>query len=204
MQLALLQEPIPSPRNQDQDYKAINFNIDNAVTLWIELKRAYLQMRGVTQGKKTRALPLTTNRDVLQLATKWSRELSKSKGNKDRDKSERARWKAGMDEVSRLTKGADPEAVYVGNESFWQDHTRRLAIYLESRKVRPSKWQLVKESISESLNELPDRLARGGATVGEGAKKAASFFADPIKLILLGIGGAIVLPPVISAVRGKK
>lgn len=101
-----------------------------------------------------------------------------------------------------MSKGLSPNEVYPENERFWQACTRRVAIYLESRKVKPSAWTLAVEAVSEALLEAP-------RTVGRATGKAVGCFGkllgSPLKLILgivgVAVGAAIVLPPLMRAAR---
>ncbi len=133
------------------------------MTLWVELKRAYGELRGADVGPNRKLMPRTTNADVLQLAERWTKELrkAKDKGSYSRAKAE---WQECLDDVARFTNGADPKAAYAQNLRFWQHYTARLAIHLESVKGLPSKWDLVAESVGrEHLRAAGARRATSRA-----------------------------------------
>jgi hypothetical protein len=162
--------------------------------LWLELKRRYVALRGSTPGPHSKAIPKTTNRDVLLLGTRWTVEATRARGEEARDQSERARWRASLAEVERMADASRPDAEYRANASFW-DASNPLAFYLESLKMRPSRWQLARESIAESVHELPATLAAAGSAATAAARR---FLGDPLKLAAVVLGAAIVIPAVLS------
>lgn len=172
----------------------IDIRAANHLDLWLELKRRYVALRGSTPGTNGKAVPKTTNRDVLLLATRWTVELAKVQGNEERDRSERKRWREILATIERAADDRVPSAVYSGNTAFW-DGSNRLAIYLESLKLRPSRWQLGSEAVVEAVQDLPTALSHAGAaTVGA----VGRLLADPIKVGAVALGAAIAIPLLLS------
>jgi hypothetical protein len=168
----------------------IEVSAANHVDLWLELKRRYLALRGGAPGPQGRSIPRTTGHDVLDLATRWTVELMKARGDEARDRSERQRWKECLAEIDRRVDAADPGREYPANPAFW-DASNRMAIYLESQKLRPSRWQLVRESLAESARDLPATLATASSATAAAARR---FLGDPLKLAALVVGAAVVVP----------
>lgn len=199
--IGALQEP-PAVRNQaaTPPGAAPKLNVVNgdAVAQWVELKEAYLELRGSTAGKHGKAIPKTTHADVMQIATAWTAELKKVSPRADYERSEHERWKACAAKVAALYDKPNPNAEYADNEHFWQECTKRLSIYLQARKVVPSKWELAVESVVEAVAELPQVV---GGAVKSTASAAAKVIKDPAKLAAVLLGAAILLPPVIRAFR---
>jgi len=194
---------LPMPRNAPDapppEVPVLTIQSGDAVRLWVELKKTYVAMRGSDPDRSGKAVPRTTNADIKQLAARWSHELSKSKRPKlDADKSTRTEWAACLAEVEHLTAGVDPNSTYAKNEKFWQVYTKRLAVYLESLKVVPSRWELATAAIKEAVVELPETMGRATRAT---ASAAASLVKDPAKLAAVLLGGALLLPPVIRAFR---
>lgn len=170
----------------------------NTVSLWTELKERFKGLRGEDRGANKKPIPRTTVADVKLLATRWSTELMKVRAENDSDRSEHSRWAQCLDEVREKSKGLDGKAIYPGNEHFWQKCTLRVAIYLESRKVRPSRWTLIRESVGEAIAEVPTVAGRATKATAE---VAASLIRDPAKFAAVLLGGAILIPPLIRAFR---
>jgi hypothetical protein len=180
--------------------EALVVEADSATTQWIELKKRCLALRGEFAGKNGKAIPRTTNHDILQLATMWTGELGRVSIDEDRDRSEKARWQACLEEVAASVDPKAPDAEYPHNEVFWSA-SRRLAIYLESRKMRPSKWSLLASSVKEAIAEVPGTLGRAGRSA---AGATARVLTDPVKLAMMlvgAVGVAIILPPILASVR---
>ncbi len=173
----------------------------DAVVRWSKLKQMYLKARGGRPGSDNKTIPLTTNADVIQLATLWSREVQKVTPRSEGDRSEHKRWKACMDQVAKRANPSKPDDRFPGNEQFWQQCTARLAIYLESRKVVPSEWALFKEALVESIAEVPGTFGRAGQAAVGVASDAASAVGRPATAALAILGGVLLLPPIIRAVR---
>ena len=194
--------PTELPRNAPPEPKAIIAKEKDAVRRWISLKKRYIKARGASVGGNNKMVPHTTNADVKQLATLWSNEVKKVKPRSDDERSEHKRWQACVDKVAKLADTSKPDERYSDNEHFWQRCTSRLAIYLESRKVVPSEWELFKEAFVESLAEVPGTIGNAGlatANVVGGAAKAV--LSKPAMAAMAILGGVLLLPPIIRAVR---
>jgi hypothetical protein len=184
----------PHVRKPGHAPSPIDIQADSHTDLWLELKRRYLAVRGSIAGTNGKAIPRTTNRDVLLLATRWTTELTKTRGDAASDRSERKRWRTSLAEVERLADDKQPDREYAANASFW-DASNRLAIYLESLKMRPGRWQLAWEAISESVRELPSTISDASATTAAAARR---FLSDPLKLGAVVLGAAIIMPALLS------
>lgn len=192
--------PLPARNQAAPNAPTPKLNVVNgdAVAQWVELKETYVKLRGFTVGKNRKAIPKTTHADVMQLATAWTNELKKVSPRADYERTEHELWKKCTEKVASLYDKDNPSAEYPDNEQFWQVCTSRLAIYLNARKVVPSKWELFVESVVEAVAEVPATVGRATkATAGA----AARVIKDPAKLAALMLGAAILLPPVIRAFR---
>jgi len=176
-----------------------------------KLRSYYITARGsdVVAGV---AIPRTTNADVKQLATLWAHEVNKVSPKDADDRRHLVRWAACM---NRVAAAADPNAMgspYPHNSEFWQECTRRTAIWLNARKVVPSKWTLALDATVESLKELPDAIGGAGRYAGGKVGGAFGWIGDKLgdastavkwTLILGGaaLTAAVVVPPIVRAVR---
>jgi len=179
---------------------------------WVQLKQMYKAKRGSFAGKFGLAVPYATNGDVALLVKWWDnelrRELMRNLFANDQSPSSVKQWYEHKAKIDKHIAGADKTAVYPENDWFWDEATKRLAIYLQSRKAIPSRSELMIDAIGETVVEH-------GQAVKELAKDAASTVTDAGKefvstlkkgaLILGGIvGAAVVLPPVIRAFRDDR
>jgi hypothetical protein len=184
-------------RNQASDpIPTLDLQTQDAVKQWVELKQAYLALRGAKEGKNHKPVPRTTHHDVMQIATAWTRELRKVEPRNDHERTEHGRWKSCADQVAARYNKQTPGAEYPENERFWQECTARLAVYLEGRKIVPSSWELLVESVFEAIAEVPATIGRAGREVASGA---SSLLEQPGKLAAVLIGSVIVLPPLVRA-----
>jgi hypothetical protein len=190
------------PRNAPPEPRAVIAKEKDAVRRWVALKKLYIKARGGAIGANNKMIPHTTNADVKQLATLWSNEVKKVKARSDDERSEHKRWQACVDKVAKLADASKPDERYSDNEHFWQHCTARLAIYLESRKVVPSEWELFKEAFVESLAEVPSTIGRAGvATAGAVGNAASAVLSKPAMAAMAILGGVLLVPPIIRAVR---
>jgi len=94
-------------------------------------------------------------------------------------------------------RGADPAAIFSENEWFWKEATYRAASYLDALAFVPTHFELITESVTETIKEHKERIKDALDKTDDllsMVKKGA--------LILAGvIGAAIVIPPVIRAFR---
>lgn len=126
-------------------------------------------------------------------------ELGKVKPRRDTEETEHARWRDCADLVTKTADKAKANEVYPDNQRFWAC-TKRLAIYLQARKVVPSRWRLFTESLTEAIAEVPQVVSRATRAA---ADTAAGLLADPARLAAVLLGAAVLLPPLIRAWRGR-
>lgn len=117
-----------------------------------------------------RTIPRTTNADVVALADYWTKQLGDVKDIFGTDYVTKV-WRAATADVDQLARhAADPSAVYAKNNAFWRALSST-AIHVAVADEAPSKWDLAKESIKDSIVHLPD-------TLGAAASKTADVLAD--------------------------
>src|SRR5262249_31077386 len=96
----------------------------------------------------------------------------------------------------QLAEGADLDRAYPQNEGFW-DATGSLAIYLDSTRNLPSRWELVVESVAESIEELPGTVGHGAASaaraVVKGGGRLLGSLAAPLVIGALAVGAILLL-----------
>ena len=172
------------------------------VRQWAAMKQTYVAKRGSDAGRNRKAIPRTTNADIRQLTNYWHgeylRELLTNPKALDKDLASRKRWIDSKRKLDRQLAKADKNALYVENEWFWQEASRRIAIYLESRKAIPARAELFVDAVSESVSEQVE-------AVKDAAEKAGKDAWEAIKTGALILGGltaaAIVIPPIIRALN---
>jgi hypothetical protein len=84
-----------------------------------------------------------------------------------------ARWRAATVDVDQTARHADPSAVYGKNNAFWRA-LQQTAIHVALADEAPSKSQLAKEAIKDSVTRLPSTLK----TAASGAVHAVEAIAD--------------------------
>lgn len=168
-----------------------------------QLRARFAALRGTELGANRGVVPATNVGDVLKLARAWSEALTKANLSAD-DSAEIRRWTRALARVVELARGRQASEVYPENPQFWQQDTRRLAILLESLKVRPSRWSIGVESVGEALDELPDRLEEAGRKAGEiaaapvkGAAEGLGISSTALLAVGAGIAGLLLLPRVL-------
>lgn len=148
-------------------------HFDNVKTfddLYNEQFKYLKQLRGVDElepepgmlGAK-KQIPRTTNGDVVLLAEYWSKQLASVKevfGHEEVEK----RWKDAKADVDAIARKGDPNAVYPKNNGFWRamSHT---AIHVAVADEAPSKWDMAKDSIKDSIVHLPENVKAGANAV---------------------------------------
>ena len=180
-----------------------------------------MKLRGpdpATKGQST-LYPATTNRDITELATLWTREVARASIDNDTDKVRAKQWRDCIAQVHRdADVAAHPDAVYAHTYDFWRC-MEKIAIWLDVRKLRPSTWDLVVDSVGEAVEDLPNTFGDAAHAVGGAGKRAVGaagdaasavgrglvdFFDKPVTIIAVLIGGALVIPPVVRALRGAE
>ncbi len=143
----------------------------------------------------SRPIPRTTNADVLQLATYWANELVKVKHVMGHD-GVVARWTPVMADVDKLAKAAPPEAVYAKNNEFWRE-LQEVAVQIAVSDETPSKWDMVVDSVKDSIKHLPQTLgvaASKGADLIESAANAVGRVANEAgKGLFSGLGAPVLI-----------
>lgn len=171
------------------------------VLQWAALKRLYVTQRGSDAGRNRKAIPRTTNGDIAQLSQWWhdefSRQLLLHPKPLDRDLASRKRWKDSKRTIDRQLRDADPKALYPQNEWFWQEASKRLAIYLESRKAVPNRADLMVDSLAETVQEH----AQTAKDLARRAAEAAPSIGSAVKTGALLIGGLVAAVLVVRALR---
>jgi len=120
-------------------------------------------------GGRKKKIPRTTNTDVLALAGYWGKELEDVKevfGHAGVEK----RWSALMTDVGKLAMYGNPTAVYPQNNKFWHE-LFETAVHVAVADEAPSKWDMAKDSIKDSIKHLPENL---GHAASKGADLVAS------------------------------
>ena len=142
-----------------------------------------------------RDIPRTTNADVLQLATYWSNELAKVKHVFGHD-GVVARWTPVVNDVDKLAKTGKPDEVYAKNNEFWRE-VQQVAIQIAVADEAPSKWDMVVDSVKDSVKHLPETLtgaASKGAELIEGAAHAVGKVANEAgKGLFAGLGAPVLI-----------
>jgi hypothetical protein len=183
------------------------------VIQWAKLKRLYKQKRGHDTGKNNKPIPRTTNGDIGKLTQWWHAEFMRGiLRNPWASKPDAKRWIEDKNKIERDIKGADPAAVYRDNEWFWQEATRRISKHLESAKAVPSPTELLLDSFKETIADRAKDLSKGALGAVDAVSDAADAITDAgkraVSMLKTGaiiaasvLGAAIVVPPVIRAMR---
>lgn len=176
------------------------------VIQWTKLKRLYVSKRGSDPGKNRKQIPRTTNADIAELTTWWHKEFVRGVGRNPRgNKADQQRWVAAKKKIERDLEDTDPAALYPHNEWFWQEATARVSIFLEAAKAVPTAAELLFESFEESIDDriddAKDLAAKATDTITEAGKGALSVLKTGALITAGVVGAAIVVPPVIRAIR---
>lgn len=181
-------------------------DIADPLDLWEATRRFFKEKRKVLTSA-TRAgwtYPETTNADVRQLTEVWTRvhkqlwrsDLARAKQHKDE-------WNEARSQIETATAGADPAATFAHNELFWLRWTKRQGIYLSAVREMPSKWEMVVDSVKDSVARLPETLASSAEavadTTGSAARKAGAVAAAPVRGLFSGLFGNLGKPLLIGA-----
>jgi hypothetical protein len=118
------------------------------------------------------AIPRTTNADVLQLATYWTKALTKLElkrfaGGVVNDMGldgEKRRWQAALADVDKYAKGGTPSDIYPKNHEFWRA-SGKLSITVAAIDEEPAPLDLMIDSFKQSVKDLPGRIANAAGTV---------------------------------------
>jgi hypothetical protein len=167
----------------------------NAQRKFLADKRGSDKLPPAGMGGGDMLIPRSTNADVLQLATYWTTQLTDAKqvmgykGVVDK-------WHAALADVDKLAKGAKPDAVYAKNNEFWRT-AFEVAVQVAIGDESPSKWDLVVESVKDSVTHLPETLghaASKGADLVASAAHAAGHIANEAgKGLFSGFGTPLLI-----------
>ena len=179
------------------------------------LLRFYRKERGEDKTPDGYRVPRTSNRDVEQLTKWWDAEYRRARKAKPWHKDPDQRlWEQARTKIAQMLAGADPDAPFKDNAWFWNKAMLKLAIYLEVVKTSPSPTQLLiesfKETIVDRVDDARDLIDNAGKVVGDitdTINEAGEQAISGIKFAaIVGgsvLGAAIVLPPVVRAMRKK-
>lgn len=142
-----------------------------------------------------RNIPRTTNSDVVALADYWTKQLGDVKDIMGTDYVTKT-WRAATADVDQLARHADPNAVYAKNNAFWRA-LQTTAIHVAVADEAPSKWDLAKESIKDSVLRLPDTIktaaSKGVDALADTAQAAGKVVNAAGKGLLSGAGTPILI-----------
>lgn len=144
----------------------------NAQLKFLWEKRGFDQLdqpAGFSGGN--RKIPRTTNSDVLQLAAYWSKQLEDVKHVFGHD-GVVARWKPIAADVEKLAKTGAPDAVYAKNNELWRG-LQEVAIQVAVSDEAPSKWDMVVDSVKDSIVHLPQTVSGAASHAADYVEKAA-------------------------------
>jgi hypothetical protein len=144
--------------------------------LWTAQRKLFADKHGFDQpdpptgfGMKGLKIPRTTNAEVVQLAAYWSDQLAKAREVMGYQ-SAVEKWKAAAVDVDKLAKAGKPDDVYPNNNQLW--HTLNdVAIQIAIGDEAPTKSDLLKESLKDSVTHLPE-------TIEHAASKGVDFIAS--------------------------
>jgi hypothetical protein len=186
-------------------------HFDNVKTyddLYSEQYKYLLQLRGFDEvdpvpfddnsygtGGPRKKIPRTTNTDVLALAGYWGKELEDVKevfGHASVEK----RWSALMTDVGKLAMYGNPTAVYPQNNKFWRE-LFETAVHVAVADEAPSKWDMAKDSIKDSIKHLPENLehaaSKGADLVASAAHAVGKVANEAGKGLFAGFGTPLLI-----------
>lgn len=155
-------------------------------------------------------IPRTTNTDVLALAGYWGKQLDDVKevfGHEGIEK----RWSRLMADLGKHAMYGNPTAIYPENNRFWRC-LKDTAIHVAVADDAPSKWDMAKDSIKDSVLHLPDTIktvaSKGADVLADTAQAAGRVVNSAGKGLFSGAGTPILIGAgVIGAVlllRGRR
>jgi hypothetical protein len=161
-----------------EDGPLAHFDAKTYDDLWLAQRNYLQQKRGFDApdpppgyGMKGLKIPRSTNQDVLQLATYWSKELASAKqvmgyqGAVDK-------WKPVIANVDKLAKTGKQDDVYPMNNEFWHA-SNDIAIQIAIGDEAPSKFDMVVDSLKYSVTQLPDTLEHAASKTADYVASAA-------------------------------
>ena len=118
-------------------------------------------------GGAAKPIPRTTNADVLQLAAYWGPLIAASKHIMGKDTAI-AHWTTAMSDVDKLAKTGKPTDIYPKNNEFWRT-LNDTAIQVAVADEAPTTWNLVVDSVKDSVTHLPENIQHAMHVVGNSA-----------------------------------
>jgi hypothetical protein len=146
-------------------------------------------------GGPKKKIPRTTNTDVLALAAYWGKQLEDVKevfGHAGVEK----RWSALMTDIGKLAMYGNPTAVYPQNNKFWRA-LFDTAVHVAVADEAPSKWDMAKDSIKDSITHLPENLShaasKGADLVASAAHAVGKVANEAGKGLFAGFGTPLLI-----------
>ena len=140
-------------------------------------------------------IPRTTNNDVLALAGYWGKQLADVKevfGHAGIEK----RWDRLMTDIGKHAMYGNPTAVYTENNRFWRC-LWDTAVHIAVADEAPSKWDMAKDSIKDSVLHLPDTIktvaSKGVDAIADTAQAAGRVVNSAGKGLFSGVGTPILI-----------
>ena len=143
-----------------------------------------------------RPIPRTTNADVVALAEYWTKQLGAVKTIMGTDYVTKV-WRAATADVDQLARhAADPNSAYAKNNAFWRAFSTT-AIHVAVADEAPSKWDLAKDAIKDSVVHLPETIgtvaSKGVEAIVDTAHAAGKVVNAAGKGLLSGAGTPILI-----------
>lgn len=193
---------------------------DNHLDTLKDIREKLSEQFGTTQTPDGYRVPDTSNGAVQQLTVWFNKEYIRALIARPwNDDPARKGWEQAFERVVTETKDADPDAQYPHNHWFWNTALLKLAIYLQSEKGKPSPMSMLIDSFEESVSDriqdarefiedageaasdVVSTVSRAAKAVSEVGERAWSS-AKTVAIIGGGlIGAAIIVPPIIRAMR---
>jgi hypothetical protein len=140
-------------------------------------------------------IPRTTNADVVALADYWTKQLADAK-TVFGAAGVTARWRATLADVNTLARRHDPDATYAKNNAFWRA-LQETAIHVAVADEAPSKWDMAKDSIKDSVTRLPETLgsvaSKGADVLASTAQTAGRVVGSAGKGLFSGMGAPVLI-----------
>jgi hypothetical protein len=157
-----------------EDGSLVRFEgIESFDKLWMAQKKYLEKKRGADRFDPPPGfpgvaypIPRSTNADVLQLATYWTKTLADMRELMGYD-GVKQRWEAALADVDKLAKTGKPDDVYPRNNEFWRT-SWQVAVQAAVSKEAPTKWDLFVDMVKDTFTSLPSDIASGAKTVASG------------------------------------
>jgi hypothetical protein len=170
--------------------------------LWRAQRDYFVQKRGFDQpeppsgfGMWGMKIPRTTNYDVLEISAYWSGQLANAR-EVTGYKTAVDKWNAALADVDKLAKTGKPEDVYAKNNEFWRT-LNDVSIQIAIGDEAPTKWDLAKESVKESVTHLPstieDAASKGIDLVASAAHAVGKVANEAGKGLFEGFGTPLLI-----------